>query len=186
MPFQLLHRSTNTLQPWIREDQQIPVGLDRATFYVVDVIQLDQPALQPGQQAIPADPVIVITDPDSQGINGTVTLGWQVVSPPPPPPEPDWDRLRLGLQTQNGFDQAFRAAFQASPMVGTSLSSRLDAFQLGGNYSLFLQGLQSALSLLPAQEAAHIAIEFLALSQACNMPSDFLEALQNLLEPPTP
>lgn len=103
-----------------------------------------------------------------------------------PPPEPDWDRLRLGLQTQNGFDQAFRVAFQASPMVGTSLSSRLDAFQLGGNYSLFLQGLESALSLLPAQEAAHIAMEFLALSQACNMPSDFLEALQNLLEPPTP
>lgn len=186
MPFQLLHRPTNTLQPWPRQDQQIPVGLDRTAYHVVNVIQLDQPALQQGEQAIPADPVINITSPNSQGVNGTVTLGWRVVSPPPPPPKPDWDRLRLGLQIQNGFDQAFRAAFQASPMVGTSLSSRLDAFQLNGNYSLFLQGLQSALSLLPAQEAAHIAIEFLALSQACNMPSDFLEALQNLLEPPTP
>lgn len=187
MALQLLHRSTNTLQPWIRGDEQIPVGLDRAVYHVVEVVQLEPPDLAPGETAVPAEPVIDITDPDGQGVNGTATFGWQVLpAPPPPGPSPDWDQLRQGIQTENGFDQAFRAAFQVSPMVGTSLSSRLDDFQLTGNYSLFLQGLQSALGLLPPQDAAHIAIEFLALSQRCNMPPAFLDALQALLEPPAP
>lgn len=187
MALQLLNRLTNTLAGWPRQDDEIPVGLDRSTYHVLEVIRLEPPDLAPGETAAPAEPVIWITDPDGTGINGTVTLAWVVLpAPPRPGPAPNWDQLRQGIQTENGFDQAFRAAFQASPMVGTSLSSRLDDFQLTGNYSLFLQGLQSALSLLPAQDAAHIAIEFLALSQRCNMPPAFLEALQALLEPPAP
>jgi hypothetical protein len=150
------------------------------------------PAAQPSvedprtERVEPADPALV---------EGTWTQQW-LVRPATPDeiaawdaahrPEPDWNALREGIQTENGFDQAFRMAFAANPMIGTSLSSRLDSYQLNGNYTLFLQGLQQSLRLLEPQQAAHIAYEFLSLSQRCNMPSDFLQSLQNLLEQPTP
>lgn len=186
MPLQLLHRLANTLQPWIREDQQIPVGLDRATFYVVDVIQLDQPALQPGQQAIPADPVIVITDPDSQGINGTVTLGWQVVSPPPPPPEPDWDAFREGLRTQNGYQEYFAQAAQQQLLTAASLPVDFYDFRKSGNYGSFLTLLSQVFSLLPLQDRIHGLTEMIQLSQNCHLPQAFIDELIHLAQSPAP
>jgi hypothetical protein len=186
MLLQLLHRPTNTLQPWIREDQQIPVGLDRATFYVVDVIQLDQPALQPGQQAIPADPVIVITDPDSQGINGTVTLGWQVVSPPPPPPAPQWLEFVTWLYSQPAMMAAMSAARASTSPQGepatTALPAALEAARNEGNYPAFALtwGQFLLASGLPAQALAPIVVK----AQEFHLPAEFVAALQPTMPAP--
>ena len=182
MALQLLHRPTNSLQAWIREDEQIPVGLDRAVFHVVDVIHLPPPQLQPGEQAIPALPVITITDPDGQGINGTVTLGWDVIPAPPPPPlEPDWNAFREGLRTENGYQTYFAQASQLQPLTATSLPVDFYEFRTTGNYDSFLNLLIQVISLLPPQDGANALSELIQLSQRCHMPQAFINDLLQLV-----
>lgn len=186
MPLQLLHRPTNTLQPWIREDQQIPVGLDRTAYHVVEVIQLDQPALQQGEQAIPADPVISITSPNSQGVNGTVTLGWQVVSPPPPPPAPQWLEFVTWLYGQPAMMAAMSAARASTSPQGepatTALPAALEAARNEGNYPAFALtwGQFLLASGFPAQALAPIVVK----AQEFHLPAEFVAALQPTM--PTP
>lgn len=188
MTLQLLHRPTNTLQPYIRGDGQMPVGLDRGPdgYYVVDVNQLEPPELQPGEQAIPADPVITITDPDGQGVNGTATLGWEVIpAPPPVPPEPDWNAFREGLRTENGYQSYFAQAAQSQPLTASSLPVDFYEFRTTGNYNSFLSLLTQVVSLLPQQDASHVLTELIQLSQRCNMPQAFINDLVRLAQPPT-
>lgn len=189
MTLQLLHRLTNTLRPLNRGDNKVPQGLDRSPsgFHVVDVIQLNQPVLQLGEQAIPAQPVINITDPDGQGVNGTVTLGWVVIAAPPPvPPEPDWNAFREGLRTENGYQSYFAQAAQSQPLTASSLPVDFYEFRTTGNYSSFLGLLTQVVSLLPHQDASHVLTELIQLSQRCHMPQAFINDLIQLAQPPTP
>lgn len=183
MALQLLHRPTNTLQAWIRGDDQIPMGLDRATFHVVEVVQLEPPDLQPGEQAIPAAPVIAITDPDSQEINGTVTLAWEVIpAPPPPPPPPDWDAFREGLRTQNGYQNYFAQAAQQQLLTAASLPVDFYDFRKTGNYGPFLTLLSQVFSLLPLEDRVHVLTELIQLSQSCYLPQSFVNELIQLAQ----
>jgi hypothetical protein len=178
MTFQLLNRQTQQLTPWPRDDEQMPVGLDRGAFHVVEVIQLEPPEPAPGQTVRPADPVIVIDDPDGEGVNGTVTLAWVVEGIPQPPPEPDFDAMETGLRVENGFREAMLEALLVDPMAAGSLTSRFDDFRKEGDFGPFLQSLLLTLNALPSQTAAHTGMEFLALASRCHMPPAFLEALQ--------
>lgn len=189
MALQLLHRPTNTLRPLNRGDNSVPLGLDRSPsgFYVVDVIQLDQPALQPGEQIVPAQPVITITDPDGQGINGSATLGWEVIpAPPPVPPEPDWNAFREGLRTENGYQSYFAQAAQSQPLTASSLPVDFYEFRTTGNYNSFLGLLTQVVSLLSQQDASHVLTELIQLSQRCHMPQPFIDELLQLAQLPSP
>jgi hypothetical protein len=189
MHLQLLYRPTNTLQAWIREDDQIPVGLDRSPegYYVVEVIQLEPPELQPGEQAIPAAPVITISDPDGQGINGTATLGWEVLpAPPPPPPAPQWLEFVTWLYGQPAMMAAMGAARASTSPQGepatTALPAALEAARNEGNYPAFALtwGQFLLASGLPVQTLAPIV----AKAQELHLPAEFVAALQPA--PPTP
>jgi hypothetical protein len=178
MTFQLFNRQTQQLAGWNRADDAIPVGLDRGAFHVVEVIQLEPPEPAPGQTVQPADPVVVITDPDGEGINGTATLAWVVEDVPEPEPEPDFDGMETALREENGFKDAFLEALPLDPMAVNSLTSRFDDFRKDGDFAPFLQSLLLTLDALPAQQAAHTGMEFLDLASRCHMPPAFLQALQ--------
>lgn len=103
---------------------------------------------------------------------------WDAAHQPPP----DWDGLRNAIRTENGYVGAFDQVTQVDKMAAGLLGPRLDTFELTGNYALFLQSLQASLAALPAQDAAHIGLEFLALSARTNMPAPFIQALEDLFE----
>lgn len=122
-------------------------------------------------------------------VDGVWHQAWQLIELPPPPepePQPDFRRLRGAIRSENGYVDAFMAAMQADPITANSLISRLDVFELTGNFTMFLESLQLALQILPVQDAAHVGLEFMALAQRCHMPVDFLNALQTLFPEPAP
>ena len=178
MTLQIFNRQTQQLAGWNRADDAIPVGLDRGAFHVVEVIQLEPPEPTPGQTVQPADPVVVITDPDGEGVNGTATLAWVVEDVPPPEPDPDFDAMATALRTENGFTSAFLLAFSEDPMAAGSLTSRFDWFRRSGDFSLFLQSMLLVLRAIPPDQAAEIGTEFLGIAARCHMPTAFLQALQ--------
>ena len=182
MTLQLFNRQTQQLQGWNRADDAIPVGLDRGAFHVVDVIQLQPPEPAPGQTVQPADPVVVITDPDGEGVNGTATLAWVVEDVPEPEPEPDFDAMATALRTENGFKDAFRLAFAEDPMATGSLTSRFDDFRKDGDFAPFLQSMLLVLHSLPPEQAAEIRTEFPTVAVRCHMPPAFPEALQDAFD----
>ena len=182
MNLQLFNRQAQQLAGWNRADDAIPVGLDRGAFHVVDVIQLEPPEPAPGQTVQPADPVVVITDPDGEGINGTATLAWVVEDAPEPEPPPDFDAMATALRTENGFTSAFLLAFSEDPMAAGSLTSRFDLFRTSGDFNLFLQSMLLVLHAIPPDQAAEIGAEFLGVAVRCHMPPAFLQALQDAFD----
>lgn len=107
-------------------------------------------------------------------------LDSQPVPPPPPPPvEPDFRAMAEALRTENGFKDAFLEAQPLEPMAVGSLTSRFDDFSKDGDFAPFLQSMLLVLNALPAQKAAHIGMEFLAVAHRCHMPPAFLDALQS-------
>lgn len=183
MSYSLYDRKTQTVVSWPRDDDEPVVGLDRDHYHVLIQIHLDQPHPGPGEQILPAAPIVEIHDPDAD-VNGTVTYGWEVMLPPPPPPSPDWPQFRGAIRSENGFYDAYRTALNADPMVVPLLGSRLDDFERDGNFEPFLESLTVTLQSLPPEHAAHIAQEFLALASRCGLPASFLEALQTLFPEP--
>lgn len=122
-----------------------------------------------------------------KGDDGVWRQAWELAElPPPPPPGPDWPAFRQAIRSENGFYDAYCAALAADPMVVALLGSRLDDFERDGNFSPFLESLTLTLQALPPQDAAHIAMEFLALASRCGLPPAFLDALQTLFPEPAP
>jgi hypothetical protein len=103
---------------------------------------------------------------------------WRVEDLPPPPPAPDFDALRAGILTENGYRAALGAALQADPIESLPIASRLDDWEQFGRWQPFLSSLMMALQNIHPDEAAHVAWEFLALASRCHMDQTFLEALQ--------
>lgn len=178
MPRILYDTETGLLQPYPRQDDEPVVGLD-PRFTSLNLIQEVQPNHDPATERLEPTETIDIHA-------ATVTRGWQLVPLPPPPPGPDWPQFRQAIRIENGFSAAFMAAFNADPMVAHTLGSRLDWFQATGDYALFLESLTLTLQALPPQDAAHLAMEFLALASRCGLPAAFLDALQTLFPEPAP
>lgn len=178
MPRILYDTETGLLQPYPRQDDEPVVGLD-PSFRSLQLIQELPPDHNPSTERL--EPTETI-DLDA----GAVTRSWQLVTLPPPPPGPDWPQFRQAIRSENGFYDAYRAALAADPMVVPLLGSRLDDFERDGNFEPFLESLTLTLQALPAQDAAHIAMEFLALASRCGLPPAFLDALQTLFPEPAP
>jgi hypothetical protein len=101
--------------------------------------------------------------------------------PPPPAPEPppNFDDMATALRTENGFRDAFRAAFAEDPMATGALTSRFDDFRKDGDFAPFLQAMLLVLDSLPPEQAAEIRAHFPAVAVRCHMPQAFLQALQD-------
>lgn len=127
---------------------------------------------------------VVIYPPERDLVEGemlesdAISQGLQWLQSKPPDPEPDFAAMAEALRTKNGFKDAFLRAQPVEPMAVGSLTSRFDDFSRDGNFAPFLQSLLLVLNALPAQEAAHTGMEFLAVAHDCHMPPAFLEALQ--------
>lgn len=166
--------TTAQLLPYPRQDDEPVVGLDPA-WLVLTLTQLDPPSYNPATHRL--DPTEAI---DLEA--GTVTRRWQLVPLAPAPPAPDWAEFRQALQTENGFPTAWLTAFQANPQIAGLVASRLDLYEVNGNYHLFIDALLAALATLNNQaQAAEVAVEFVALAERCNMPAEFLEELDRRL-----
>ena len=192
MSFFLLNRTTSVLTAWPRGDNEMVVGLDRNTYHVVEVIQEPQPTeFDPTtHQVQPVAPVISITDPDSQGANGTVTYGWEVVALPPPAIPPGWAAFRQAILTENGYVDAHALALKSDnnliKFAATALFDTLRAFENTGNYTEYLQALLLTVSnpALPLSEQTELAEEFIGLAQRCHLPEAFITAFQQAIIPP--
>jgi hypothetical protein len=164
---------TTQLLAYPRQDDEPLVGLDPA-LVVLTLIQQSLPSYDPAtHQPQPTETI------DLEA--GSVTRGWQLVAVPAPPPVPDWDQLRQALRQENGYSAAFAAALQSDAMAGIQLVAALADWQGGGAWQLFLQALLAALAALPAQDAANVATEFLALGNRCHLDPAFLAALEAML-----
>ena len=103
----LFDHATTTLIPYPRQDDEPVAGLDRTAYQVVEVIREPQPEHDPAAfSAHPLHPVVSITDPDSDDVNGTATYGWELVTIVPPTPAPDWSGFQAELLQSAAFSAA--------------------------------------------------------------------------------
>lgn len=123
-----------------------------------------------------------------QAANNPKALVWEAYTPPPPeppppaPPQPDWDRFQSQLQTSNGFPDAWSAIFTGDARPGISLIASLAVWQATGQWTQFLVAAGACLALLPADQAAHVGLELLALAHDCDLDPAFTAALETMLE----
>lgn len=168
---------TATLRTYPRDDDGPVIGLDPRYLEMV-VIQQPEPDYDPATQRLQPTEAI---DTTAQ----TVSRGWDVVPlppPPPAPPEPDWDRFQSQLQTSNGFPDAWSHIFTGDARPGISLIASLAVWQATGQWTQFLVATGACLALLPAEQAAHVGLELLALAHGCNLDPAFCEALEAMLD----
>lgn len=179
MELQLLNRSTQKLVSWPRPDQQIPVGLNRDLYYVVEVIQLDPPTPGANQEVRPSSPLINITDPNSLSINGTVTLGWELINIPPLPPQPNWDLFEALAIRDPSFDSILGLGLQpgVAPAASVTLGDSMREIKVRGEVAI-PSFRNSWTRLCRKVNAPQEEIQrFAGAAIACNLPDYFVQAI---------
>jgi len=131
MPRLLLNRATGALLPYPREGNEPVVGLDRDAAYVVEVEREPEPEYDSATHYLqPLHPVIAITNPDSDDVNGTVTYGWELVALPPvvpTPPHPNWTGFLAELRQSVSFEASRLGALQIiQSEISTAEETRRD------------------------------------------------------------
>lgn len=178
----LLHRPTGELRSYPRQDDQPVAGLNRAVYHVLQDVNEPQPSYDPATQTIvAADPVIAITDPDSEDVNGTVTYGWRVEPlPPPPPPPADWLGFAGWLYRFQPIAEAMAAARLSTDPQGepatTGLPAAMQEARQSQNYPAWAATWGQFLLASHMDAAALGAI--VAKATECNLPAEFVAALQ--------
>ena len=185
----ILDRATNALLPYPRQDNEPVVGLDRAAAYVVEVMREPEPEHNPATHYLsPLAPMISITDPDSEDVNGTVVYGWEVLELPSLVISPNWPEFRNAIFTENGYVTAHVLALESgddrTKFAATGLFTFLSAFERTGDYFEYLQALLLTISASPPAQQVVLAQEFLALAQRCHLPEVFITAFQQAIIPP--
>lgn len=171
----LYDTETASLQPYPRQDDEPVVGLD-PRYVSMALVQEAQPAYDPATERLEPTETIDLT-----GL--TVTRGWIIVPlDPPAPPEPaaDWLGFAGWLYGYEPMAVAMEAARASRDPQGepatTGLPAAMDEARLRSNYVPFALswGQFLAASGLPAAEVGAIV----AKAQACNLPAQFVAALQ--------
>lgn len=173
----LYDTTTASLVAYPRDDDGPVIGLD-PRYLDLALIQEPAPPPPPPTQRLEATEEIDLNA-------GAVRRGWQVIDLPPPPPPPlppDWARFQAELQSANGFPQAWAAIFQGDARPGIGLIAALTVWQATGQWQQFLGASLACLALLPADQAAHVGLELLALAVICHLDPAFCEALEATLE----
>ena len=177
----LYNRQTLTIQPYNRQDDSPAVGPDRELFYVLQRIDEPPPQYDPTQETLsPADPVVAITDPDGDDLNGTVTYGWIRSPIVPPPPAPDWLGFAGWLYQFPEIAEAMAVARLSTEPQGepatTGLLAAMDEARLRQNYPAFAQTWGQF--LLASGMGPEALGQIVAKAAACHLPAPFIEALQ--------
>jgi hypothetical protein len=188
----LLDRYTGQLFPYPREDDEPVIGLDPPIPYVLEVVREPEPEYDSATHYLqPLQPVIAITNPDSDDVNGTATYGWELVPIVPPPPAPDWPGFQAELLQSASFAAARIGARQALELelptaegvrqqrllrASTALSA-LDAAVLGAasDQSPFIR---AWLNLRKADLVSpDVAAGMAQIATAYHLPSDLIRSL---------
>lgn len=171
----LYDTETLKLRPCNRDDDEPIVGLD-PRYLVMQLLQESQPAYDPATERL--EPTESI-DLDAL----TVTRGWAVIPlEPPAPPEPqaDWLGFAAWLFQFEPMADAMETARASRDPLGepctTALPAAMDDARLRANFVPFALswGQFLAASGLPPDEVAAIV----AKATACNLPAQFVAALQ--------
>jgi hypothetical protein len=171
----LFNRATNQLLPYPRQDDEPVAGLDRTTAYVVEVIREPEPEYDPTTHYLqPLEPVVSITDPDSDDCNGTATYGWELVAIPEPAPMPDWDSFKRLALTHPGLNAAMADALPLAPAAALALPAALLQAEQGAtaDFAGCWRAVRAA-----ANPAPEVIEELVAAAEACNLPAEFVAAL---------
>lgn len=180
----LRNRTTGNFSAYPRPDDGQVIGLDRDTYQVVELVQQPAPNYDPSTQRLEQTETLDWPPdaPDTTGLDGTLTRGWELIElPPPPPPEPprDWLGFAGWLYQFPPIMSGMAAARQSTDPQGepatTGLTTAMDEARLRQNYVAFALtwGQFLAASHLPADAIAAIV----AKAQACNLPPEFIAAL---------
>ena len=170
----LQDRATGAILPYPRQDDLPVVGLDRSAYHVLEEVRKPQPTTTATQQVSPADPVITITDPDGDDINGTITYGWTVATIAPPPPAADWIAFELALNADPAIIALTNDLGRASQIGALSLGHALEEAE-HGNIDRFLPIWQELL-IASAPPPATLA-RFRDLAAAHHLPAEFQAAI---------
>ena len=182
----LYHIATQQVRPYPRPDDAPVLGLDRQEYHVIEVVREPAPTSHDpaAHYPVPAEPVVSITDPDSDDLNGTVVYGWRLEPQPPPPmPPPDWLTFAGWLFSYSPMATAMAAARSSTTHQGepatTSLPAAMDEARLRQNYLPFAAAW--ALFLQAAAMPPDALAEIVAEAQADRLPDEFIYALQPTL-----
>ena len=188
----LLDCATDQLVPYPRQDDEPVAGLDRTAYQVVEVIREPQPEHDPAAfSAQPLPPVVSITDPDGDDVNGSATYGWELVAIVPPTPAPDWSgfqaellqsatfsaaRIQARLLLESELPIAEGVRQQRLLRAATALSA-MDAAVLGAatDQAPFIR---AWLNLRQAHLVSpEVAAGMAQLATACHLPSNLIQSL---------
>ena len=170
----LQDRATGAILPYPRQDDLPVVGLDHAAYHVLEEVREPQPTATGSQQVLPADPVITITDPDSDDINGTITYGWTVAAIPVAPPAADWIAFELAMNQEPAIIALINDLGRASQIGALSLGHALEEAE-HGDIDRFLPVWQELL-IASAPPPATLA-RFRELAADHHLPADFQAAI---------
>lgn len=177
--------TTLTTRPYPRGDDEPVIGLDRSEWRVLDLIQLAQPPLQDGQVLGPVDTVDWFTDTTPEGVDGTLTRGWEVLPAPPPPVIAEWLPFAAWLYQFPAMMTAMESARGSTDPQGepatTGLPAAMDEARLRENYPAFAQTWGQF--LLASQMAPADLAAIVAKATACSLPAEFITALQPIATP---
>jgi hypothetical protein len=176
----LLNRATSQLIPYPRQDDEPVAGLDRNAAYVVQVVRDAEPEYDPTTHYLqPLEPVVSITDPDSDDVNGTATYDWELVAIVPPPPAPDWARFKAVAMGSDTLNAILATAYQTVPVAAGALAPALMRCEAGG-----VADFATAWSMCctAANVPSEVIAGFVGVATACHLPEEFVAALGPLPE----
>ena len=163
----LYDTTTSALVSYPRQDDGPVVGLD-PRYLELTVVQEPQPSYDPAIEQITPTEVI-----DLSAL--VVTRGWDVTPLPPPVPAADWATFKTQAIESAGLNAILADALVEAPVAASALASAvLRAEQ--GDVADFRASWLAICAAVPAAVAA--APGFQQVAMACNLPADFIAALE--------
>jgi len=100
---------------------------------------------------------------------------WEVTPPPPPPPSPDWAQFKATALGSASLNSVMADAYQAAPVAAGALAAALLRAEQGEHqdFATTWAAIGQAVTVPPEAVAG-----FVGVAQACNLPADFVAALQ--------
>jgi hypothetical protein len=176
MPRLLLDRATGALLPYPRQDNEPVTGLDRDAAYVVEVFREPEPEHDPSTHHLQQlEPVISITDPDSDDVNGAAAYGWELVAIPEPVPVPDWGRFKRIAMASDTLNSILAGAYGVAPVAAGALAPALLQAETGAaaDFAAAWAVIVRTVAVPP-----EVVAGFVGVATACHLPAEFVAALQ--------
>jgi hypothetical protein len=99
---------------------------------------------------------------------------WEV-TPPPPPPSPDWTQFKATALGSVSLNSIMADAYQSVPVAAGALAAALLRAEQGEHqdFAITWAAIGQAVTVPPEAAAG-----FVGVATACNLPADFVAALQ--------